>query len=310
MDIYDLQWSIKTPLGGGVKAKKLVAAFIVLAFALTICSSVVSSNEYSSAETTNYSTESEVLDFISAPSQSIATLNNYKTSGSANSTWEVTSTNNKLTLNGVNFSSTASTAMSFNKVEIVVNGTNTISVSNSEGPIALSGSTSIYISGSGTLNITVTGDASAIAIFSPYVQIKGDVTVNINSAGMGIYDSSALSMYVEDVHLNIVSAGYGIYSVNGVSFYGTNLNIKSDGGCFYSTRAPEFHNMNVKCGTSTTVEPTGDFDATKYLDYKWVKAENTNDNKSTAAAGGIVILLIIVAIGGFIGYRFYKKKHA
>ena len=128
-------------------------------------------------------------------SAALALLNAAKTEGVADSVWD--SNTNTLTLNGVNFETTAATAVKLPAgAKIVLNGVNTITGGNlgSGDCYGIYAEGSLTISGSGTLNVTG-GDAAtrscgiytdnALTISSgPVTATSGDVS---GGASLGIY---------------------------------------------------------------------------------------------------------------------------
>ena len=126
--------------------------------------------------------ESRTANFVDAPTVALALLNTYKT-GTEESTWDVNT--NTLTLNGVNFETTADTALYLPEgATIILHGENTITgVGSSDNPYKICygifvNNSFLTIKGEGKL--TVTGGKSASHSFgiSAYsVKIEGgDVT--------------------------------------------------------------------------------------------------------------------------------------
>lgn len=126
--------------------------------------------------------EGRTANFVNAPTVALALLNSYKT-GTEESTWDVNT--NTLTLNGVNFETTADTALSLPEgATIILHGENTITgVGSSDNPYNICygifvNNSFLTIKGEGKL--TVTGGKSAshsFGIRAYSVKIEGgDVT--------------------------------------------------------------------------------------------------------------------------------------
>ena len=126
--------------------------------------------------------ESRTANFVDAPTVALNLLNTYKT-GTEESTWDVNT--NTLTLNGVNFETTADTALSLPEgATIILHGENTITgVGSSNNPYNICYGIFVnnsYLTIKGEGKLTVTGGKSASHSFgiSAYsVKIEGgDVT--------------------------------------------------------------------------------------------------------------------------------------
>ena len=126
--------------------------------------------------------ESGTANFVDAPTAALNLLNTYKT-GTEESTWDVNT--NTLTLNGVNFETTADTALYLPEgATIILHGENTITgVGSSDNPYKICYGIFVnnsYLTIKGEGKLTVTGGKSAFHSFgiSAYgVKIEGgDVT--------------------------------------------------------------------------------------------------------------------------------------
>ena len=115
-------------------------------------------------------------DFVSDPTTALTLLNAAKT-GDTDSTWD--STTKTLTLGGVNFETTAATAVKLpDDAKIVLNGENTLKGSNSDSSdcYGIYGEGDLTISGSGTLNVTA-GEAGGSSL-SFGIHAEANVTIN------------------------------------------------------------------------------------------------------------------------------------
>ena len=126
--------------------------------------------------------ESRTANFVDAPTVALALLNTYKT-GTEESTWDVNT--NTLTLNGVNFETTADTALYLPEgATIILHGENTITgVGSSDNPYKICYGIFVnnsYLTIKGEGKLTVTGGKSAshsFGIRAYSVKIEGgDVT--------------------------------------------------------------------------------------------------------------------------------------
>lgn len=148
--------------------------------------------------TTALAEGSQTADFTSGDgSAALALLNAAKTEGAANSVWD--SNTNTLTLNGVDFTTTAATAVKLpDGSTIVLNGDNTI-----KGGDAASGycygiwaNGDLTIQGTGTLNVTA-GDNTETSNASHGIAADKNVTINGGTAkarSCGIYAKSAVTI--------------------------------------------------------------------------------------------------------------------
>ena len=153
----------------------------------------------------------ETADFSADPTTALGLLNAAKTDGAEDSTWD--STTNTLTLNGVNFETTAAAAVKLpadSTIVLAEDTTNTITGGNSasEGCYGIYAEGNLTISGSGTLNVTggnTTGTADG-------------------SRGCGIYTDQALTISGGTVKAYggaTYKASLGIYSKNNINISGT-----------------------------------------------------------------------------------------
>ena len=119
-----------------------------------------------------------IADFSTDPTTALALLNAAKT-GTTDSTWD--STTKTLTLNGVNFVTTATTAVKLpadSKIVLAAGTTNTIKGgdSSSEHCYGIYGVGDLTISGSGTLNVT--GGEAGGSSLSFGIHAEANVTIN------------------------------------------------------------------------------------------------------------------------------------
>ena len=104
---------------------------------------------------TGSTTATETADFYADPTAALTLLNTYKNAGAEDSTWD--SSTRTLTLKGVNFETTAATAVKLpDGSTIVLNGDNTIKGvgSSSEDSYGIYADGALTIQGTGTLNVT------------------------------------------------------------------------------------------------------------------------------------------------------------
>ena len=114
-------------------------------------------------------------DFTTDPTAPLALLNTAKTDGAADSEWN--NTTKTLTLNGVNFETTALDAVKLpDGATIVLNGENTIKGGSGSGDCyGIYGEGSLTIQGTGTLDVT-SGTSTSNLSFGIHAQ--GSVTIN------------------------------------------------------------------------------------------------------------------------------------
>lgn len=244
-------------------------------------------------------------DFATAPTAALALLNAAKTEGAEDSTWD--SDTNTLTLNGVNFETTAATAVQLPAGStIFLNGENTItggdSASTSCRGIAVDGLT---IQGTGTLNVTggeATGeekDSYGIYAGTGNVTISGTAKVNATSGAakrnsFGIYairtnkDSSDGNVIISGGTVNAIanassSASVGIYTDNNVIISGSTTKVTAKGGTANTSIGilAEYKDITISGGT---VEAYGD--AAMYSDGIMAYEDVTIDGGTVTAKGG------------------------
>ena len=260
--------------------------------------------------TTALAAEPVTADFTSGDgSEALALLNAHKTENAENSTWD--SSNNTLTLNGVNFETTAATAVKLpDSSTIILNGVNTItggdSASTSCRGIAVDGLT---IQGTGTLNVTggeATGkekDSYGVYAGTGNVTISGTAKVNATSGAatgqygrsFGIYairtnkDSSDGNVIISGGTVNAIanassSASVGIYTDNNVIISGSTTKVTAKGGeATYDSYGifTEYKDITISGGT---VEAYGD--AAMYSDGIMACEDVTIDGGTVTAKGG------------------------
>ncbi len=168
------------------------------------------------------STPSATADFSTDPTAALSLLNAAKT-GTTDSTWD--SSNNTLTLNGVNFTTTASTAVKLPAgSEIVLNGDNIIT----SGEAKSKDSFGIYALGDLTIKgagkLTVTSD-----------------TANDDSHGIYAEDSIAISGNVTATSGTANDDCYGIHAGDSIAISGT-AKVTATGG----TATDDSHGIYAK----------------------------------------------------------------
>ena len=254
----------------------------------------------------------EKADFSTDPAAALALLNAAKT-GEEDSTWDPST--NTLTLNGVNFTTTASSAVKLPEAStIVLNGDNTITggEAKSKDSFGIYALGDLTIDGTGTLtatcgaanddssgiyargNITITGNVTAIggaATDKSYgIQAAGSVIVSgtVNAAGgSGVYshgitghDSVGISGTVTATGGAAYAGSYGIRAWNYASISGT---VNATGGA-------------VSCAASADYYPSAGIAVTADLffsDAAQVTATGgtitASDNAVYALSGGIEV---------------------
>lgn len=164
-------------------------------------------------------------DFATAPTAALALLNAAKTEGAADSKWD--STTNTLTLNGVNFETTAATAVKLpDSSTIILNGVNTIKGGSSSGFCrGIEANGSLVIQGTGTLNVT-----------------SGSSTGGDNSFGIQVYNNEDSSNPGNPGNLTIeggvvnatggatTGSSYGIRATNMIIISGGTVNAYGSAG--------------------------------------------------------------------------------
>ena len=159
---------------------------------------------------------SESADFVSDPTTALALLNDAKT-GTTDSTWD--NYTNTLTLNGVNFETTAATAVKLpDGAIIVLNGVNIIKGgSGSKWRYGIEGEGSITVQGYGTLNVT--GGEAVGESYSYGIAAWGNLTITggtVTATGGNATDGNSASygIYVPDGGANVNISG-GIVTATG-----------------------------------------------------------------------------------------------
>ena len=207
----------------------------------------------------------EKADFSTDPTAALALLNAAKT-GTTDSTWD--SSNNTLTLNGVNFTTTASTAVKLPAgSEIVLNGDNIITSgeAKSKDSFGIYAEGSLTISGSGTLNVT-SGTANddcygiyakgSIAISGGTVTAEGG-TANDNS--YGIYTKDNITITDGTVTAEGGTAKDDSYGICAKEYDDENISVNISGGTVTATGGTAtngdsyginaYHKVNIAGGT-------------------------------------------------------------
>ena len=220
----------------------------------------------------------EKADFSTDPTAALALLNAAKT-GTTDSTWD--SSNNTLTLNGVNFTTTASTAVKLPAgSEIVLNGDNIITSgeAKSKDSFGIYAEGSLTISGSGTLNVT-SGTANddcygiyakgSIAISGGTVTAEGG-TANDNS--YGIYTKDNITITGGTVTAEGGTAKDDSYGICAKEYDDENISVNISGGTVTATG-----------GTATNGDSYGIYASGHGEDYIGVKI--SGDAHVTATGG-------------------------
>ena len=207
---------------------------------------------------------SATADFTSGDGSAALDLLNAAKTGDTPSTWD----GNTLTLNGVNFETTAVIALKLPAgATIVVNGANIIK----GGNLGLGSCYGIYgvgnltIQGTGTLNVTCAEADSSYGI-----RVEGNLTITdstvtatggtANSSSYGIYTNGSLTISDDaDVTATGGSAGYdssGIEATNGLSISGTATVTAKSGAAGTFSYGISVNTMSIS-GTAK-VKATGD----------------------------------------------------
>ena len=226
------------------KIQRLLGIMLALVMLVGLMPTVVLAEGSAPAPTTTTLT----ADFSTDPIAALALLNAAKT-GTADSTWNNDTTT--LTLNGVNFTTEAATAVKLpDGAKIVLNGDNTITGGDSESAhcYGIRANGSLTIKGDGTLNVTC-GDTTrdegkSIGIFAyegSVVIEGGTITANGGMAvhpSCGIYTNSgsvAISGGIVTVKGRTARDGRssGIHAQSGtVTIEGGTVNATAEGGRF------------------------------------------------------------------------------
>ena len=159
---------------------------------------------------------SATADFSTDPTTALALLNAAKT-GTTDSTWD--NDTKTLTLGGVNFETTAATAVKLpDGAKIVLNGENTIKGgSGSKWRYGIEGEGSITVQGYGTLNVT--GGEAVGESYSYGIAAWGNLTITggtVTATGGNATDGNSASygIYVPDGGANVNISG-GIVTATG-----------------------------------------------------------------------------------------------
>ncbi len=220
----------------------------------------------------------EKADFSTDPTAALNLLNAAKT-GTEDSTWDPDT--NTLTLNGVNFTTTASTAVKLPAgSEIVLNGDNIITSgeAKSKDSFGIYAEGSLTISGSGTLNVT-SGTANddcygiyakgSIAISGGTVTAEGG-TANDNS--YGIYTKDNITITDGTVTAEGGTAKDDSYGICAKEYDDENISVNISGGTVTATG-----------GTATNGDSYGIYASGHGEDYIGVKI--SGDAHVTATGG-------------------------
>ena len=207
---------------------------------------------------------SESADFVSDPTTALALLNAAKT-GTADSTWD--NDTKTLTLGGVNFETTAATAVKLpDGATIVLNGENIIKSGSRDYCYGIYAEGSLTISGSGTLNVT--GDTAGTYSYGIYTN-NGNISVTggtVNAYGgnadysYGIYAKQ--DMNIEDGTVNAYGgeAKYsrGIEAGNDISISGGIVNtIGGKASRFISYGICAGNSLIISCGSLIAAGTSG-----------------------------------------------------
>lgn len=206
----------------------------------------------------------EKADFSTDPTAALNLLNAAKT-GTEDSTWDPDT--NTLTLNGVNFETTAATAVKLpDGATIVLNGENIIKSGSRDYCYGIYAEGSLTISGSGTLNVT--GDTAGTYSYGIYTN-NGNISVTggtVNAYGgnadysYGIYAKQ--DMNIEDGTVNAYGgeAKYsrGIEAGNDISISGGIVNtIGGKASRFISYGICAGNSLIISCGSLIAAGTSG-----------------------------------------------------
>lgn len=242
----------------------------------------------------------EKADFSANPGKALGLLNAAKT-GEADSTWDPST--NTLTLNGVNFTTTAATAVKLpDAATIVLNDDNTITGGDaaSKDSFGIYASGDLTIEGTGTLTATcgAANDDSHGIFARGNMSITGNVTATGGAASndsYGIHANGNMSI-TGNVIATGGSAGYYSFGIGGEDSVAVSGNVTAAGG----TANYDSHGINVSkdvfiseaaqvTTTGGTVTAAGD--AEYYYGSYGITAGNDVTISGTArvtAAGGTV----------------------
>lgn len=213
--------------------------------------------------------ESQTADFYADPTTALALLNAAKTEGAADSTWD----GNTLTLNGVNFTTTAAIAVKLPdgaKIVLADNTVNTINGGNSGSGDCYGIYTdgSLTISGSGTLDVT-------------------------GGTATGEEDNS-YGIYVENMESSLTISGSGKLNATGgdaTGQYGCSCGIYAKGRIAISG------NVTAKGGTATNGSSCG-IDATNGLSISGTATVTATGGTAGSFSYGINVLYNTMSISG------------
>ena len=180
----------------------------------------------------------EKANFADDPAAALALINAAKT-GEADSTWD--GSTNTLTLNGVNFTTTAPTAVKLPETAtIVLNGDNTITGGDaaSKDSFGIYASGDLTIEGTGTLTATcgAANDDSHGIFARGNMSITGNVTATGGAASNDSYGIHARNSVAVSGTVNAAggSAGYYSYGIVGQDSVAVSGNVTATGGAAYA----------------------------------------------------------------------------
>ena len=201
---------------------------------------------------------SDPADFSANPTAALALLNAAKTADAEDSTWD--STTKTLTLNGVNFTTTASTAVKLPEAAtIVLNGDNTITsgVASSKDSFGIYALGDLTINGDGKLTVTSgTANDDSHGIYAcDKMSITGNViatsgTANDRCYGIHAGDSIAISGNVTAIGGEAGEYSHGIHAVNNLTIEGGN--VTAAGGTAMNANSYgiyAYYDINISGGT-------------------------------------------------------------
>ena len=210
-------------------------------------------------------------DFTSGDgSAALALLNAAKTEGVADSVWD--STTNTLTLNGVNFETTAATAVKLpDGSTIVLNGVNTIKGvgSSSEDSYGIYADGALTIQGTGTLNVTG-GDTSSrsCGIYANNGNViisGGTITATGGTSGrasLGIYSYNDKNVEISGGTVTATGGtatddgSFGINAEGEVKISGGKVEATADEGSYYGYGI--YNKAYISGGTITAASAYGE----------------------------------------------------
>ena len=201
--------------------------------------------------------------FSTSPIGALALLNNAKT-GTEDSTWD--SDTNTLTLNGVNFTTTAAAAVRLPADStIVLNGVNTIKGgdSGSDSCYGIYAEGSLTISGSGTLNVTG-GTATNGSSYGIYAEANVSITGGTVEATGGEADDYSYGIEAE-YNVTIIGGtvkvtGGATNNDNSYGIYGDNV-IISGGTVTATGGVASRYSLGIYAETDVTISDNADVTA-------------------------------------------------